>query len=135
MNSKEQLLALIAEIEAEPELEKKYGKDWKIRDFYARRSQAAGKLCTVMHTLIRAEVKAKHRPGSIGARKAKQAAKKARRELLKLEQIIEEKICDYHPSEPKYIAAPRKPYRAIRRRRGKIKLIKVNMGTPVFTIT
>lgn len=103
MNSKEELLAYIEQIEAERETVKTYGDRWKIRDWMTRRSMTAGKLCLVMWAITQAEAKAKRRPGSIGARKAKQKAKAHRRQLRSLETLLTEKYSDYKVISPQYI--------------------------------
>ena len=108
MTEKESLLAFIAEIENEQEQAEVYGEDWKRRDYCGRRSHAAGELCLTVASLAKAEAKAGRRPGSIGARKARQKAKADRRKLKELERIMAEPLKDYHPTEPQYISGPRR---------------------------
>ena len=114
MNTKEELLVFIARIENEAEQAKTYGSDWVLREYIERRSHAAGKLCLTMGTLAKAEAKANRRPGSIGARKARQKAKAARRELKELTAVIAQSFKDYHPTAPEYITGPSE-YITIRR--------------------
>lgn len=106
MGKREKLLAYISEIEAEEKTAKIYGDDWKRRDWKTRQSIKAGELCLAVGTLTQAETKAKRRPGSIGARKAKQKARETRRELKRLEAILAESFSDYKVTTPQYITAP-----------------------------
>lgn len=106
MGKREELLAYIAQMEAEEETAKTYGEDWKRRDFMTRRSITAGELCLTVGSLTKAEAKAKHRPGSIGARKAKQKAKAYRRKLSSLEAVLAESYGDYKATTPQYITTP-----------------------------
>ena len=108
MTEKESLLAYIEEIGTEAEIARVYGEDWLIRDYHSRRSHAAGELCLTVASLAKAEAKAGRRPGSIGARKARQKAKADRRKLKELERIMAEPLKDYHPTEPQYISGPRR---------------------------
>lgn len=109
MGKKEELLAFISDIEIEIEIAKEYGYDWRIRDYYERWTQVAGEYCTISTAIIKAETKAIRRPGSIGARKARQKVKKARRKQRELELILKQRSDDYKPTEPKYITGRRKP--------------------------
>jgi len=106
MTERESLLAYIEEMETETDIAKVYGEDWKYRDYCGRRSHAAGKLCLTVANLARAEAKANRRPGSIGARKAKQKAKAAQRKIKELEKVLAESINEYHTKEPHYISGP-----------------------------
>ena len=106
MTERENLLSFIADMEAEAETAKQYGENWRADDWKARWKHTAGELCQTMRTLTRAEAKAKQRPGSIGARKARQKAKATRRKLRDLERIIAEPLKDYKPAEPGYITGP-----------------------------
>ena len=95
MKSKEEILAYIEQIKAKEEVTKVYGEGWELRDWKTRRSMTAGKLCLIMRALDQAETKAKRRPGSIGARKAKQKAKEYRRQIRSLETVLAESYSDY----------------------------------------
>ena len=79
MGGKADLNTFIAGNSIELEPSKIYGNDRKYRDLSARQSKTAGELCLTYSVIEKAENKAKHRPGSIGARKAKQKAKKLRK--------------------------------------------------------
>lgn len=133
MNEREQLLACIADIEVEAEAAKIYGDHWRIHDWMARRSHAAGIIGKAVKDLARAEAKAKHRPGSIGARKARQKAKAARRKIRQLERVIAEPFTDYRPGKPEYMAeglsfiSDHKPAASVRR-------IWKGNGLPEYTI-
>ena len=106
MGKREELLAYIESLEAEKETAKTYGEDWKRRDWKTRQSMKAGELCLAVGTLTQAEAKAKRRPGSIGARKAKQKAKTYRREVKRLEAVLAESYGDYKVTTPQYITTP-----------------------------
>ena len=106
MGKREDLLAYIERMEAEDETAKTYGDDWKLRDWRTRQSIAAGELCLAVGTLTRTEAKAKRRPKSIGARKAKRKAKDYRRKLKRLEAVLAENYGDYRATTPQYITHP-----------------------------
>lgn len=97
-------------MEAEDEAAKTYGDDWKRRDWKTRQSLKAGELCLTVGTLTQAEAKAKRRPGSIGARKARQKAKAYRRKLKRLEVVLAESYSEYKATTPQYITTPRAGY-------------------------
>ena len=98
------LLSEIERFKAIDETEKIYGEHWQVHDWRLRRSHAAGKLCLLMVYLERLELKANRRPHSIGARKARQKAKAARRELRNLERLISEPFSLYAVTEPEYVS-------------------------------
>ena len=104
----------IEQMKAEDEQAKIYGDDWLHRDYLSRRSHAAGEYCLIIASLAKAEKKADRRPGSIGARKARQKAKADRRKLKELERVIAESLKDYHPTEPRYISGPRPAFQRCR---------------------
>lgn len=104
--NREELLEYIANMNAELETAKTYGDDWKRRDWKTRQSIEGGRLCSVMGELVKAEDKAKKRPKSKGARKAKHQAKGYRRQIRRLESIVAEKFKDYTATKPQYITAP-----------------------------
>ena len=106
MGKREDLLAYIERMKAEDETAKTYGNDWKWRDWKTRQSLKAGELCLTVGTLTQAEAKARRRPGSIGARKAKQKAKAYRRKLKRLEAVLAESYSDYKATTPQYITTP-----------------------------
>ena len=106
MTERESLLDLISSLKAEAVTASIYGDHWRIHDFRLRRSYAAGDYCLTIADLEKAEAKANRRPKSIGARKARQKAKAARRKLRKLEQVIAESSLDYNPTEPQCLSAP-----------------------------
>lgn len=110
MGKREDLLAYIERLKAEAETVKTYGDNWKLRDWKTRRSIKAGEVCLTVGTLAQAEAKAKRRPGSIGARKAKQKAKAYRRKLKRLEAVLAENYSDYKATTPQYITTPRAGY-------------------------
>lgn len=100
MGKRENLLAYIEQIKAEEETAKIYGNDWKRRDWKTRQSMKAGELCLTVEELTQTEAKAKRRPGSIGARKAKKKAKAYRRKLKHLEAVLAEKFAGYNITTP-----------------------------------
>lgn len=100
-STREELLAYIAKIKAEREVAKTCGELWRMYDHKARRSAAAGKLCEAVRTLAKANEKAaRNNPGSIGYRKGKAHARKARRMVRDLEAIIAQPLEDYYPPKP-----------------------------------
>lgn len=108
MSKKDDLLTFIADMEAEKEMAKVYGEYWKIRDYIGRQSHIAGELCLIYEKIRKAEAKSNCRPGSIGARKARQKAKMARQKQKELEHIMKQTLNDYHPKEPSFIFAEKK---------------------------
>lgn len=118
MGKREDLLAYIERLEAEDETAKTYGDDWKRRDWKTRQSMKAGELCLTVGTLTQAEAKARRRPGSIGARKARQKAKAYRRKLKRLEAVLAESYSDYKATTPQYITASSTVYYPDRGRHG-----------------
>lgn len=103
MEKREALLDYIEELNAGAETAKTYGDDWKLRDWKTRQSMKAGELCLAVGTLTQAEAKAKRRPGSKGARKAKKKAKEYRRKIKRLEEVLAERSTDYRATTPHYI--------------------------------
>lgn len=133
MNEKENLLSFIRIMMERTEAAKIYGEYWMFNDWKARRSHKAGELCQVMETIARMEAKAEHRPGSIGARKARQKAKAARRKLRDLERIIAEPMSEYRPARPGYITGSSKFITTDRPLRKKVRHHK-DYRPPDFTI-
>ena len=106
MGKREDLLAYIERMKTEDETVKTFVDDWKQRDWKTRQSMKAGELCLAVGTLTQAEAKARRRPGSIGARKARQKAKAYRRKLKRLEAVLAESYSDYKATTPQYITTP-----------------------------
>ena len=100
------LLAYIADIQAEAEATATYGDHWRISDYMARKSGKAGEICNLYSDIDRLTAKAAHRPGSIGARKARQAIKQAHRKIKERQIDIELPFSEYKPTRPKYYTAP-----------------------------
>ena len=111
MGKREELLDLIESMKAEEETAKTYGDDWKRRDWKARQSMKAGELCLAVGSLTQAEAKAKRRPKSKGAKKARGKAKAYRRKLKELEAVLAESYSDYKATTPQYITTPGAGYR------------------------
>ena len=114
---REELLEYIDNMTAELETAKTYGDDWKRRDWKTRQSIEGGKLCLTVGALEKAEDKARKRPHSKGARKAKRLAKEYRRQIKHLESVIAEKLKDYDATTPRYITTPGAGYDASPSRR------------------
>ena len=134
MSDRDDLLSFISEIESDKKLAEVYGEDWKTSEYYSRRSFKAGELCLTIQSLARAEAKAEQRPGSIGARKARQKAKAYRRRLKELEEIIAEPFSSFHTTEPRYITIDKRSIRVTRLKPGKKRQYKDCEGSQLLMI-
>ena len=137
MNDRDDLLAYIAyieESESDKELIEVYGEDWKTSEYYSRRSIMAGEVGLTIASLARAEAKAIRRPGSIGARKARQKAKAYRRRLKELEEIILQSFSDFRTTKPQYISIAKPSIRTRRLKPKRVRKYKDYEGSQPFTV-